>query len=1311
MPPTPRRRRLGALLAAILAVPLVVAPQPAVAAAPTKAATPTKAAVQAPVRITLITGDTVTYAKDAAGRASVTLDPREGAEARRYQAQQDDHGYYVIPADAGPYVNSGLLDKELFNVDYLAANGYGDAKSAQLPLIVQYQPQTKASDLAPRARTLKGGTEPLVLKSIDGAAIKVDKKQATAFWQSLGQARSPASAPSKVWLDGKVRALDDVSNPQIGAPAAWAAGYDGTGAKVGVIDTGFDPTHPDLQGRVDAARNFVPAGMPGGGNPDDATDRQGHGTHVASTIAGSGAASNGRYKGVAPGARLTIAKALDDTGSGNNSEIIAAMEWQAATARVRVVNMSLGNRNPTDGTDPLSQAANDLTAEYGTLFVVAAGNSGPGRYTVASPGAAASALTVGAVDPSDKIASFSSRGPRLGDDFAIKPEITAPGVNIIAARAKGTSLGEGSSVPGGGPIDDYYTAASGTSMATPHVAASAGILAAQHPDWTADQLKTALTGTAKPGEATVYEQGAGRLDIGQAVTQQVFDDLATVYAGFTDPYTGQTLTRKVTFRNTGKDAVTLDLKLALKSGDADPPAGMATLTPSSLTVPAGGTASADLTIEPSLGDPGWYEGRLTATAGTARLTAPIAFRKQAKMNTVRVRMVGRPEWTLNPDTATALRVSDTDPLLEGEPMSVYGPAWRATDTPGTVETEFKLAHGGVYSISAMPWWFTKPDRDLQYALLLAPEVKLDADTTVTLDATNVEPIQITTPRPSEPVFLNVMPTRTTASGKLYAGAALLSYEPVNRGRFWVTPVKKAPTVGSSMLLFDQIHRTPEVELTVPGVKLRPVYVSEHDARVPKFAADRRLSLATGDDMRGGADVRGKLLYLPARDSLQLLLADLELAIKGQAAGVVTSDRFAWLLSSEVYSAQNKLPVLWIDSAEADQLGKVLARNPYPNAALRVTPTAPYEYKMAYYVKGATAGRLSYAPKTRDLVEIDTTYHARFAPKQGTFGPYSDFTEVNHTYNDEQRFSVRGSHAFSGPTARTEYYTATGRDVLWERGFSFYDPASGDGRLAMSYRGFARAGQEREDWNEVILPTQITPGPDLPGWEFDPGIYCDGCRQGDRLRLRALSPVGFGYYADASDPSRTYQGAPGTEEVRLFSGDTEVTAEHDDLGVPYYTVPAGSGTYRLMDSWKDGFTGKHGGTSVESTWTFRSARPTAGNATFPCLDTVLWGDEQPCAQVPVIRLRYELKLPADDTVKGGKLFTFTVKAEGGRSPSVRNVWISDDQGAHWAEATVLPGGKVLALNPKGPGSVSIKVGARDKDGNSVEQVIADAYLVR
>lgn len=150
---------------------------------------------------------------------------------------------------------------------------------------------------------------------------------------------------------------------------------------------------------------------------------------------------------------------------------MGGMDW-AAHSGADIVSMSLGGQ-PTDGTDVLSLVLDGLSEETGTLFVVAAGNTGS-DYSVGSPGAAASALTVGAVDRDDKLAPFSSRGPRVGDN-GVKPDLTAPGVDIVAARAAGTSMGH--------PVDVAYTAASGTSMATPHVAGAAAILAGRHPDW------------------------------------------------------------------------------------------------------------------------------------------------------------------------------------------------------------------------------------------------------------------------------------------------------------------------------------------------------------------------------------------------------------------------------------------------------------------------------------------------------------------------------------------------------------------------------------------------------------------------------------------------------------------------------------------------------------------------------------------------------------------------------------------------------------------------------------------------------------
>ena len=209
----------------------------------------------------------------------------------------------------------------------------------------------------------------------------------------------------KIWLDGRVKASLKESVPMIGAPEAWAAGYQRRAASRSRCSTPAStpptPTSPARSTtRSASCRTRTPS------------DINGHGTHVASTIVGTGAASDGVNKGVAPGADLIVGKVLGGVdGYGADSWVLAGMQW-AAESGADIVSMSLGDPTPSDGSDPMSMAVDNLTAQYGSLFVIAAGNAGP--ESISAPGAAASALTVGAVDKQDNLAYFSSTGPLIG---------------------------------------------------------------------------------------------------------------------------------------------------------------------------------------------------------------------------------------------------------------------------------------------------------------------------------------------------------------------------------------------------------------------------------------------------------------------------------------------------------------------------------------------------------------------------------------------------------------------------------------------------------------------------------------------------------------------------------------------------------------------------------------------------------------------------------------------------------------------------------------------------------------------------------
>jgi hypothetical protein len=531
--------------------------------------------------VMLVTGDRVFL---GANGTPGYLQPGPGRERENFTVYQSKGHSFVVPSDAMRLLGQGVLDERLFDVTELHANGHG---KGSVPLIVKYTNQQR-----PLVANVAAD-----LPSINGAAITAGPE----FWSGMSVARTGFA---KIWLDRQRQATLDHSVPQIGAPAAWQAGYTGKGVTVAVLDTGVDQTHPDLASREVGGRNFS-------GSRDN-IDHYGHGTHVASIIAGTAAKSGGKYRGVAPDAGILDVKVLGDNGSGADSGIIAGMQW-AAEQGADVINMSLGGFDDPD-VDPVEEAVNTLSAQYGTLFVIAAGNYGPGAATISSPGSADAALTVGAVDRDNQIADFSGRGPREGGGM-IKPDITGPGVNIVAALHADGRIGE--------PVVPGYTSLSGTSMATPHVAGAAALLAQQRPGLTGDQLKARLIGGSTPTAGlTPFQQGAGRVDSAKVMNQTVTSRPNSLSFGSHQwPHTNEpAVTQDITYTNDGTSPVTLDLRM-----EATGPGSLFTVTPSQLVIPAGGsataTAKADISNAP---DGGEFGGALVASgAGAAVRTAVI----------------------------------------------------------------------------------------------------------------------------------------------------------------------------------------------------------------------------------------------------------------------------------------------------------------------------------------------------------------------------------------------------------------------------------------------------------------------------------------------------------------------------------------------------------------------------------------------------------------------------------------------------------------------------------------------------------------
>jgi serine protease AprX len=304
---------------------------------------------------------------------------------------------------------------------------------------------------------------------------------------------------TEVYDDFPVKALLDQAVPRASVDLVWKRlENEGEGVIIGICDTGVDITHGDLAGRILGTADFTGEGD---------FDGNGHGTHCATIAVGDGSRSNGKYRGAAPKAKLYMAKGLDSSGQGSASSIADGIEWLHERG-VHVISLSLGG-SAQAGVKDILQVTCEAAIDAGIAVFCAAGNSGPGERTIATPGVSPKVITVGASDDNDKVADFSSRGPTV--DGYEKPDVVAPGVNIIAGRSKNTALGR--------VIDDYYVELSGTSMATPFAAGVSLLMLEARKDLKPDEIKAALENSAldlKTGNDNV--EGEGRIDAYAAIT-------------------------------------------------------------------------------------------------------------------------------------------------------------------------------------------------------------------------------------------------------------------------------------------------------------------------------------------------------------------------------------------------------------------------------------------------------------------------------------------------------------------------------------------------------------------------------------------------------------------------------------------------------------------------------------------------------------------------------------------------------------------------------------------------------------------------
>ncbi|GAA1567548.1 S8 family serine peptidase [Kribbella sancticallisti] len=928
------------------------------------------AAQAQPRSITLVTGDTVKVSAGPDGKKNYTVTGPDGRLAD-HDLRVDGSDTYIYPRSASRYLAAKLLDEDLFNVTRLLADGY----EGDLPLIVTY---TDAATRSRQQAVPAGARKQRSLSSIQGAALTTD--DTAGFWRSLtagSTARSTGAATfsggiAKVWLDGKFKVNLADSTAQIGASEVWRGGNTGQGVDVAVLDTGIDLEHPDLDDRVAASTSFVPE--------LDVTDRQGHGTHVASTIAGTGEASGGAERGVAPGARLHIGKVLDNAGSGQESWIIAGMEWAARDQHAKVVSMSLGGA-PTDGTDPISQSLNELSAETGALFTVAAGNYGPGYYTATAPGVADAALTVGAVDGTDKLAPFSSWGPRVGDG-GLKPEITAPGVDILAARSQYAAEGSGS-----------YQLMSGTSMATPHVAGAVALLAAQHPDWTGEQLKNAIVSTAKATpQYTPYQAGNGRLDIAATSKATVFAT-TSAYSGFHawPVAVGKNVDRVVTYTNTGDAPVVLNLSTQV----TDAPAGLFTLSAPTITVPARGTATVTLTAKVEVAPVDkQLSGRLLATAtGGVQVSTMIGIGREGE----------RYQLTLNAKDRSGRPLAG-EAILIGR--GTYGQFYVE---PGG--TELRLPPGDYTTWLTADVEGANGPSSKGLALLTLLDIHLDKDRTVTYDARKARQLKVTTPQATSLGEVRVNTYRDF--GRDFAVGSSRWPNP-SYDSAWVLPTGKvtdgAFTAGARWRMEQPALTLSSSAGTYPDLLVRR-------AETPLAKGKQHVEAVFVDSDGAAAsstvDKRGKAVVVRRGESVE------DQAAAAAAAGakllIVVNDGTGKLTPwVDSIWAPNPPPIT-IATLTRDEGEKLIGQLQRGSRTLTVdsNPTLDYQYDVSRFWDQVPADP-SYKPGSRDLARLDISYR-HFRPGQGIENRYDVWNVDWESAMNTTGMSVQGD--------RTEWITA------------------------------------------------------------------------------------------------------------------------------------------------------------------------------------------------------------------------------------------------------------------------------------------------
>ncbi|MDR2378746.1 MAG: S8 family serine peptidase, partial [Bifidobacteriaceae bacterium] len=722
---------------------------------------------------------------------------------------------------------------------------------------------------------------------------------------------------------------------------------------------------------------------------------------------------------------------------GSNSGILEGIIW-AAEQGAQVINLSLGDPGMYgDGTSYFDQVVNQVAEDYGCLIVVAAGNDADFQ-TVSTPAVADRALSVGATAQDGYHAWFSSAGPRRGDG-AVNPQIVAPGAGaeevFTDEWGSYTELGgmTGAEAGSDGYVSDYM----GTSMAAPLVAGAAALLIESDTTWDADKLRAKLVASAVPApdEASVFEQGAGVLNIPKALTQSLTTSPTELNLGLVPfPATGS-VTKTLTYANAGATAQTLTLEAGLTTveylgpvvnttdppgpDDSEPANGdgsegedgpiaplspdHVTLSAQTVTVPAGGVASVDVTVDAEAFQAGYIGGYLTASdaAGDAVLRTPIGLANEPEKHELTVTATGLDGQPLeNADLAFDLTVVDLNSFMSVTLQPVDGKA------------SVELVAGGDYLLSA--YAATANDTGGSEDLAgLTPLIGFDGPTEVTIDGASAKDFTVPTGQPVDGVTL--ASTTITIEGDEWSSGfefGVLSYvDPLSTSGVHIIPPAPADGAEVTMAGWASLAQ-PKAEAALDACGLDPVPVVDASGQVPTgHSAYGLVDALDGADLPAGAADQAAVVGLSASE-LADITVDIILAVHERLADIQAAGYGAAVVGTDlptigrmvVEAAVNwledepiTLPVLVTNQAGTEKLAAAAAQGGSIHTLGRGTPEYLYQLYQTFDPQAD-----AYTLATDDSSTAKVTVHHRAMGSTGynqdTF--WSDYGGVVMAVNAE-----------------------------------------------------------------------------------------------------------------------------------------------------------------------------------------------------------------------------------------------------------------------------------------------------------------------